>query len=120
MDRTVHPPRVQALHFVFDGWLGDHLVESFPCYLVTADLAASLAAAGIVGFELADAEVETSDQFREMYPNRSIPSFKWLRVVGVEGNSDIYITSDNRLAGSQKTLDVLLATDPSAFRYREV
>jgi hypothetical protein len=119
MDRAVHPPRVQALHFVFDGWLGDQLVESFPCYLVTPALAGSLAAAGVTGFELAEAEVETSDQFKEMYPERSIPPFKWLRVVGIAGDSDIYITSDNRLAGSQKVVDAILATSPTAFEYRE-
>ena len=119
MDRTVHPPRVQALHFVFDGWLGDQLVESFPCYLVTPDLAESLSAAGVTGFDLAEAEVETSDQFKEMYPNRSIPPFKWLRVVGVAGESDIYITSDNRLAGSQKVVDAIMATRPTALEYRE-
>lgn len=23
MDRSVHPPRVSHLHYVFDGWMGD-------------------------------------------------------------------------------------------------
>ena len=120
MDRAVHPPRVQSLHFVFDGWFGDQLVESFPCYLVTPNLAESLTAAGVTGFVIAEAEVEASDQFKEMYPDRSIPPFKWLRVVGIAGESDIYITSDNRLAGSQKVVDAVLATSPSTFEYHEM
>lgn len=119
IDRTVHPPKVQALHFVFDGWLGDQLVESFPCYLVTSNLANSLIAAGVTGFELADAEVEASDQFKEIYPKRSLPPFKWLRVVGEASDSDIYITAENRLASSQKVIDVILATCPLAFDYHE-
>lgn len=119
MDRSVHPPQVRTLHFVFDGWLGDHIVESFPCYLVTLEFAESLAAAGITGFELAEAEVETSNQFKEMYPDRSLPSFKWLQIVGKSADSDFYITSDNRLAGSRAALDAVLATNPTAFEYRE-
>ena len=119
MDRSVHPPRIRALHFVFDGWLGDQLVESFPCYLVTSSLAESLAAAGVTGFALAEAEVETGEPFREVYPGRLLPPFKWLQVVG-NADADVYITSDNRLAGSQKTLDVILATNPVGFEFRQV
>lgn len=120
MDRSVHPPRVRSVHFVFDGWLGDHLVESFPCYLVTIEMANSLMAAGVTGFELADAEIETSEQFREIYPNRLLPVFKWLNIVSKSTESDVYITSDNRLGGSKKALDVILSTNPVGFEYREV
>jgi hypothetical protein len=35
MDRSIHPPHVTKLHFEFDGWLGDVLLESFPCYIIT-------------------------------------------------------------------------------------
>lgn len=107
------------MHFIFDGWLGDQLVESFPCYLITPGLAELLAAAGVTGFELAEAEIETSEQFRELYPERVLPPFKWLQIVGTPAKSDIYLTSDNRLAGSQKTLDVVLATNPKGFEFRE-
>jgi hypothetical protein len=119
MERSSHPPRVDSLHFVFDGWLGDQLIESFPCYLVTPDLAEAFARAGVTGFELAEAEVETSEEFKELYPGRSIPPFKWLRVRGAPGKSDLYITSNNQLGGSQKVVDVILATTPLAFEYRE-
>jgi len=118
MDRSSHPPRVSVLHFIFDGWLGDQLVESFPCYLVTSSLAQALADAGVSGIELADAEIETSDQFRDIYPNRLLPHFRWLRVIGSATESDIFITPDNRLGASQKALDVLLATSPQALEYR--
>jgi hypothetical protein len=120
MDCSVHPPRVHSLHFVFDGWLGDQIVESFPCYLVSSELAFSLARAGLTGCNLAEADVETSDQFKEMYPELILPPFKWLQIVGKPAESDLYITSDNRLAGSQKALDLILATNPMAFEYREV
>lgn len=34
MEATVHPPRVERLHYEFEDWLGDDLVESFPSFLV--------------------------------------------------------------------------------------
>lgn len=119
MDRSVHPPKVSALHFVFDGWLGDQLVESFPCYLATTELIQSLIHAGVSGFEVDDAEVETSEQFMEMYPNRTLPKFRWLRIIGEPSSSDIFITDDNRLGVTRKTLDVVLATSPKALEHRE-
>jgi hypothetical protein len=120
MDRATHPPRVHVLHFVFDGWLGDQLVESFPCYLVTEHLAASFTAAGITGFEIAEAVVETSEEFKERHPDLSMPIFKWLQVVGVAGKSDLFINSDNRLTGSSLALDVVLATNPMALEFSEM
>jgi hypothetical protein len=119
MDRSVHPPKVETLHFVFDGWLGDQLIESFPCYLITLELAALLSTAGVTGFELGEADIETSEQFKELYPQRVLPPFRWLQIVGTPAKSDIYLTSDNRLAGSQKTLDAVLATNPKGFEFRE-
>jgi len=35
MNRSVHPPVVTKLHYQFDGWLGDVLLESSPCFIVT-------------------------------------------------------------------------------------
>ncbi|HKB91644.1 MAG TPA: hypothetical protein VKC60_14085 [Opitutaceae bacterium] len=36
--REVHPPRVSKLHYRFDGWLGDVLLESFPSFIVAEDV----------------------------------------------------------------------------------
>lgn len=118
MDRSAHPPKISRLHLVFDGWLGDHLVESFPSYLVTVSLAETLVKAGVSGFEIVDAEIETSVQFKELYPTRKLPQFKWLKVIGASEN-DIYLTSTGQLAVSQKVLDLVLATNPQGMKYRK-
>ena len=34
-DFSKHPPVIEHLHFQFEGWLGDDLLESFPCFLVS-------------------------------------------------------------------------------------
>ncbi len=42
MDTTVHPPKVEKLNYEFSSWLGDDLIESFPCYIVSERLAERL------------------------------------------------------------------------------
>jgi hypothetical protein len=42
MDAFAHPPKVSRLHLRFMGWLGDDLLETFPCFLVTSRLAKAL------------------------------------------------------------------------------
>lgn len=107
MDTSVHPPVVWSLHFEFEGWLGDELVESFPCFLVTERVADVLDGQSLSGFRLADVEVTRSDQFRSMYPERTLPRFKWLQVVGVAGADDFGLSSDHRLVVSTAGLEAL-------------
>tara|TARA_R110002094_G_scaffold117289_5_gene112950 strand:+ start:1305 stop:1730 length:426 start_codon:yes stop_codon:yes gene_type:complete len=106
-DVSVHPPRVQRLHYQFDGWLGDALLESFPCYIVSNELGASLLASGLTGFQLEDCTVSKSSQFDELYPGRQLPVFKWLRVSGTPGQDDFGISSDNELVVSMAAKSVL-------------
>lgn len=117
LDTSVHPPRVEKLHFVFDGWLGDQLVESFPCFLVTEELGGLLIASEITGFNLAEAEIEESVQYKELYPDRPLPVFKWLKITGSPQDSDLWLTKDHRLAGTRRVLDIVLSTSPAALEY---
>lgn len=57
LDTTVHPPRVFKLQYRFIGWLGDDLLETFPCYIVTESLASALLSARLTGFELDEVEL---------------------------------------------------------------
>jgi hypothetical protein len=94
---------------VFDGWLGDSLVESFPCYVVTEALADRLAAT-FSGFALDDVETSASEQFRELHPRGVLPKFRWLRVTGIAGVDDFGMASDHRLVVSQRALDLVRAS----------
>jgi hypothetical protein len=69
MNRAVHPPDVFFLHYQFDGWLGDVLVESFPCFIATAEAVKSLQSIGPTGLELAEVRVTKSSQFAEVHPD---------------------------------------------------
>lgn len=107
IDRDVHPPAVISLHYVFDGWLGDAIVESFPVFLVTDQAQHLLEAAGITGVAFADAEVETSDAFAELHPGKRLPSFAWLRPAGIVGSDDVGTAADGRLVLSARVIDLL-------------
>lgn len=76
IDSTIHPPKVDKLQYIFSGWLGDAILESFPCVIVTQGAADALQDNQVTGVEFADVEVLTSSEFRELYPEGNLPSFK--------------------------------------------
>ena len=57
MDRSVHPPVVDKLHYEFDGWLGDELLETFPCFIVTEGAMKRLQLIHATGIKFDQAEV---------------------------------------------------------------
>jgi hypothetical protein len=107
MDRSVHPPIVSRLHYVFDGWLGDVLLTSFPCFIVTEGAKNKLMESGVTGVHFADVEITTSELFREIYPGRKLPRFAWLQVTGRAGQDDFGLVANKRLVVSERALDAL-------------
>jgi hypothetical protein len=71
-------PKVSRLEYTFEGWLGDELLEAFPCFIITEKLGTSLMNSGLTGITLEDTWVSRSELFRELYPRRRLPPFKWL------------------------------------------
>jgi hypothetical protein len=106
-DTTVHPPVVSKLNYLFDGWLGDDLLELFPCYVVSERLKSEIMNSELLGFEIDGLEVTKSDQFDELYPGKELPEFYWLKITGQAGKDDFGIASDHRLVVSDKALDAL-------------
>ena len=107
MSTTVHPPLVSRLHYEFEGWLGDDLLESFPCHLVTARLRDALVEAGVSGCKFDTVEISKSDEFEEMYPDRELPRFFWLKVDGRPGVDDCGLTSKAQLVASERCLQIM-------------
>ena len=107
VDRSVHPPIVHKLHYEFADWLGDELVTSFPCFLVTADLAKRLKAAHLTGSNLDEVEVTTSEEFADWNPGFKLPEFLWLKVFGVSGADDFGLLNGSKLIISQQALDTI-------------
>jgi len=105
-DRTVHPPRIIYLHYEFDGWLGDDIVESAPCFLVSERLA-NLLSGNLTGYGLAEVEVSTSEEFRDLNPHLHLPTFHWLQLTGAAGKDDFGLAQDLRCVVSGNALVVL-------------
>lgn len=107
IDRSSGKMEVKKLHYKFDGWLGDQLIESTPCYIVSEHLAIEISREKLSGAEFDEVEVTVSDQFVDMYPDREIPKFVWLKVSGTPGEDDFGIASGLRLTVSERALNLL-------------
>lgn len=105
-DTTVHPPVVHRLVYELDGWLGDDLLETFPCFVVTDRLAQAIKTSGLTGCELGPVEVVKSEDFEELQPDRELPDFHRLFVLGDAGKDDFSI-DNQRLRVSDAALAVL-------------
>jgi hypothetical protein len=87
--------------------LGDALLESFPCFIVTAAIAAALQKGKLNGFRLAPVDISKSETFQELYGDKDLPSFKWLQVDGVAGNQDFGLSKNHTLVVSETALETL-------------
>ena len=101
------PTLVTQLHYVFDGWLGDELLESTPCFIATETLARALSSAKLTGFLVGDVELTCSSQFVELHGDVGLPDFVWLKIDGRPGSDDFGIAGDMRLVVSQAALELL-------------
>lgn len=108
MDTTIHPPAVSVLEYEFDGWLGDDLLESFPCFIVSERLKNLLDENTFTGYAFDSVIISRSETFDELYPETILPEFHWLKVEGKAGIEDVGFSELNHLVVSESVLKVLL------------
>ena len=106
-DTSIHPPVVHFLHYEFQGWLGDELLESFPCFIVSRRVGRALQEAGLVGFSLGEVKVSMSSQFLETEGERVLPEFHRLEITGHAGQADFGMSETHVLVVSKWALEVL-------------
>lgn len=108
MDTSVHPPAVTRLQYEIEDWLGDEILESTPCFIVTERLAGLIQDAGLGGYRLADADVVLGEDAEELAGGPiDLPEFRWLQLTGKAGSDDFGASADGSLVVSQRALDVL-------------
>ncbi|WP_409343988.1 hypothetical protein [Paenibacillus sp. MBLB4367] len=109
---------ITHLHYEFEGWLGDDLLKG-PGIIVTRALADAMVNSDLNGYNLKDVQVSSTDMFKEMYPGRELPEFRWLvplgeidvdtvnrtKIVGWSGH-DICLIKKVRFAVSEKALEL--------------
>jgi hypothetical protein len=106
MDTSVHPPRVSAVHYVITDWLGDDIIESFPCYLVTPQLGTDLQASGLSGFCLDSAQVTLSEEAVD-FGITEVSDFRWLVVSRRPGEDDFRVLATGQAVISERALQTL-------------
>jgi hypothetical protein len=107
IDRSSGKMVVRKLHYEFEGWGGDVLLESCPCFIATEDAKRKLQSAGLTGIRFDEVKVTTSEFFQERYPDQQLPKFVWLQVTGKPGQDDFGICQDPGLVVSERALEVL-------------
>ena len=98
---------VSRLNYEFDGWLGDALLETTPCFIVTDDARQSIEGAALTGVSFSDVEVTRSGSFTDLYGDKALPHFWWMIVQGEPETDDFGMSSDLRLVASDPALTIL-------------
>ncbi|EBS0652305.1 hypothetical protein DTU39_16280 [Salmonella enterica subsp. enterica serovar Yolo] len=107
LDISVHPPIVFTLEHCFDGWLGDCIMETSPCFVITAKAKVLIEALNLSGVFFDSVITSKSDMFEELYPNIKLPEIYWEKITGIAGKDDFGIADDLRLVISDGALKVL-------------
>jgi hypothetical protein len=105
-DWDAYPNVVHTLRYEFDTWPEDALLESFPCWIVTVFAKKAIQSAGLTGAQFDKVEVSKSEQFQLFCPDRVLPEFGWLKIVGTAGRDDFGVAR-NRLVLSERALQLL-------------
>lgn len=108
LHRSIHAPSVTTLHYVLHGWLGDDIIEAFPCFVISTRMADEIARLGLTGFVLRDVKVTTARQFEELHPGLQLPRFTWLDVTASHPElTDFRLDPGARLEVTDRALGAL-------------
>lgn len=107
LDNGVHPPVVENLDHKFDGWLGDDILESFPCFIMSERLKREIEKQSLRGIKFQNVTISKSETFEELYPSKELPKFYWAIIDGKFGADDFVIGNDFRLIISDKAFELL-------------
>ena len=105
-DRSVQPVAVTRLEYQFTNWLGDALLESTPCFIVTSELAQRIGEASLTGAAFGDVDVSVSPEGEELI-RQPLPEWRWLKPVGKAYKDDFGLGDDLLLVVSERALGVL-------------
>lgn len=110
-ENVVYDPatrHVEHLHYEFDGWLGDDILQTSPCcYIITDRIKQAISKVANSGYAFAEVEISKSEQFRDIYPDRELPSFSWLKVFGQAAKDDFGVSADKCLVVSERVLEAI-------------
>ena len=103
---------VKYLEYCFMGWLGDELLTSTPCFIVSRAVQEEILAENLTGIQFEEITMSFSDEFEELYEGEAVPEF--VRIIcenSYESNIgnltlDFYMNEYKDLIVSEKALAV--------------
>ena len=107
IDNSFHPPIIKKLHYEFSGWLGDDILETFPCFIVSEKLMNDIRNNQLTGVSFEDVKVTKSEEFMDLFLSSDLPSFYWMKINGKFGVDDFVIAEDYRLLVSEKAMSII-------------
>lgn len=122
MDRAQSPPKVERLHYVFVGWLGGEIVESYPSFLVSERIANAIRLAGLSGVSFGEVEVSIDPQFQLFDPKivGSMPGWVWLQPDGSIGVDDFWVDEVAQLGVSSRAYELLSRFDVASAEFQPI
>jgi hypothetical protein len=82
------PPKISLLEYVFDGWLGDDLIEAWPCFLLTRRVHDAILTSNLTGVEFKTPILSKSQLFLDLHPSKVLPDFDWIVPLGRVATND--------------------------------
>ena len=107
LNNNTYPPEIKTLNYEFSGWLGDDIIESFPCYIISERLKNKIELEKLSGITFDNVIITKSQTFNQLYPNMKLPKFYWAKIYGRVGFDDFIIGNDYRMVISDLAYRIL-------------
>ncbi|PCJ21244.1 MAG: hypothetical protein COB02_01275 [Candidatus Cloacimonadota bacterium] len=107
LSTATHPPTIEKLDLIFEGWLGDDILETFPCFFVTEKLKRLIQFNNLSQVEFEEISIIKSDALLEFNIQKKIPKIYLLKISGEAKINDFGVSKDNLLIVSELCLKVL-------------
>ncbi len=108
--RQDRPPRVTKMAFDFEQWPEDCIIETICNFIITEPLKQALEQVSppLTGCSFGHVEITTEEQqFDELYGDRELPNFVWLKIEGTACKDDFGYSQENSLVVSERVLEVI-------------
>jgi hypothetical protein len=102
-------PEIKHLEFQFDAWLGNDIVQTSPCYLVSDVLAEAMKQSELLGYRLQAITVSTTDvldRWQSEMVERPIPPFVRILMDGrikIKGDREVISWSGHDICLGERT-----------------
>jgi hypothetical protein len=95
---------ISKMHVVFDGWMGDDVVQILNCFLLTDRAKRVLEGSQLKGMHFELPIISKSEEFIERQPSTALPKFWWLKSLGAASESDVFVTKSGYLEASERAM----------------